>query len=435
MFKREIRMGGSNENFPGTIRPSNIQGVGQNRRALSEINKNIIRDPVYPCAIHKRGVLTEKNVAENKNPVIPVHRPVTRMFAAQLAGKDHYTSAEEIKSSIQPGVSHNQSKDFTIIDAEDQTPIDDDAMPMFVQHTEAMLEEIDEMDAEVEMEDINEEETIVDIDSCDKKNPLAVTEYIDDIYAYYKKTESLSCVPSNYMENQSDINERMRGILIDWLIEVHYKFELMEETLYLTVNLIDRFLALQSVVRKKLQLVGVTAMLLACKYEEVSVPVVDDLILISDRAYCRKEVLDMEKLIVNTLQFNLSVPTPYVFMRRFLKAAQSDKTLELLSFFTIELCLVESEMLKFSPSLLAAAAIYTAQCALNGFSQWSKTLEKHTSYMEHHLLGCAKLMVTLHTNAGTAKLTGVHKKYSTSKYGYAAKTKPAVFLIDAAEPS
>lgn len=74
---------------------------------------------------------------------------------------------------------------------------------------------------------------------------------------------------------------------------MHYKFELMEETLYLTVSVIDRFLAVHQIVRKKLQLVGVTALLLACKYEEVSVPVVDDLILISDKAYTRREVLDM----------------------------------------------------------------------------------------------------------------------------------------------
>jgi len=67
----------------------------------------------------------------------------------------------------------------------------------------------------------------------------------------------------------------------------------MEETLYLTVNLIDRFLERQTVSRKKLQLVGVTAMLLACKYEEISVPVVEDFIVISDRAYTRTEVLDM----------------------------------------------------------------------------------------------------------------------------------------------
>lgn len=67
----------------------------------------------------------------------------------------------------------------------------------------------------------------------------------------------------------------------------------MDETLFLTVNLIDRFLAMQPVVRKRLQLVGITALLLACKYEEVSVPVVEDLVLISDKAYCRKEVIDM----------------------------------------------------------------------------------------------------------------------------------------------
>lgn len=140
--------------------------------------------------------------------------------------------------------------------------------------------------------------------------------------------------------------------------QVHDKFDLMNETLFLSVNLIDRFLSQQQVVRKKLQLVGLVAMLLACKYEEVSVPVVGDLILISDKAYTRKEVLEMvifmrflsyqcclmpvksgrqnnrihifslnlqESLMLNTLQFNMSVPTPYVFIQRFLKAAQSDK--------------------------------------------------------------------------------------------------------------
>jgi hypothetical protein len=79
----------------------------------------------------------------------------------------------------------------------------------------------------------------------------------------------------------------------------------MEETLFLTVNLIDRFLAAQPVVRKKLQLVGVTAMLLACKYEEVSVPVVEDFIVISDRAYSRKEVLEMVYLTRSILFYVL----------------------------------------------------------------------------------------------------------------------------------
>ena len=80
----------------------------------------------------------------------------------------------------------------------------------------------------------------------------------------------------------------------------------MDETLYLTVNLIDRFLAAQPVVRKKLQLVGVTAMLLACKYEEVSVPVVEDFIVISDKAYSRKEVLEMVYKTKSILSFTFS---------------------------------------------------------------------------------------------------------------------------------
>ena len=67
----------------------------------------------------------------------------------------------------------------------------------------------------------------------------------------------------------------------------------MDETLFLTINLIDRFLECETVLRKKLQLVGLTALLLACKYEEVSVPIVEDLVLISDKAYAREEVLDM----------------------------------------------------------------------------------------------------------------------------------------------
>jgi len=54
------------------------------------------------------------------------------------------------------------------------------------------------------------------------------------------------------MAKQQDVNEKMRSILIDWLIEVHYKFKLLPETLFLTVNLIDRFLEKQVVPRTKL---------------------------------------------------------------------------------------------------------------------------------------------------------------------------------------
>ncbi|THG08186.1 hypothetical protein TEA_019012 [Camellia sinensis var. sinensis] len=413
-------MVGSDENLPGVIRPTNIQGglhPGAGKLAAGiRHNQRVLKTMDYLIRTTRLSRLFRH-----------IDQLLGRKFAAQMAGKQKQPLPEETKKVVQSLPVPTESGDCSIIDVDDYKAAGDSPVPMFVQHTEAMLEEIDRM--EVEMEDTTDD-PVDDIDTSDKRNPLAVVEYIDDIYAYYKKVESSSCVLPNYIGQQFDINERMRGILIDWLIEVHYKFELMDETLYLTVNLIDRFLAVQPVVRKKLQLVGVTAMLLACKYEEVSVPVMEDLILISDKAYSRKEMLQMEKLMVNTLQFNLSVPTPYVFMRRFLKAAQSDKKLELLSFFIIELSLVEYEMVKFPPSLLAAAAVFTAQCALNGSKLWTKTSERHTKYSENQLLECSRLMVTFHQKAGTGKLTGVHRKYSTSKYGYAAKSEPAYFLLE-----
>lgn len=424
-------MAGSNENFPDVIRPTKIQGggglkagsgklgapIGQNRRALSDINKNIIRaPPAYPYAVNG---LPGKKPIPSKKPLVPVRRPITRTFGAQISSKPSLPLPEGKKPKVQTIPDENDTQDCSIIDAED-----DFNAPMFVQHTEAMLEEIDKMD-----EDIYEE-PLLDIDNADKGNPFAVVEYIDDIYAHYRKQEISSCVSPRYMSQQHDITDRMRGILIDWLIEVHYKFELMEETLYLTVNLIDRFLERQTVSRKKLQLVGVTAMLLACKYEEISVPVVEDFIVISDKAYTRTEVLDMEKVMVNTLQFNLSIPTPYVFIKRFLKAAQSHKELELLSFYLMDMCLVEYEMLKFPPSLLAAAAVFTAECTLSRSKQWTKTSEAHSHYSEHHLLECAKMMVSLHQKSGSGKLVSVFKKYGTSKYGHVARTQPANFMLE-----
>ena len=101
------------------------------------------------------------------------------------------------------------------------------------------------------------------------------------------------------MESQTDINQRMRAILIDWLVEVHLKFKLMPETLYLSVNILDRFLEKKIVTRQKLQLVGCTAMLLASKYEEIYAPEIRDFVYISDRAFTRDELLRMESVVLN----------------------------------------------------------------------------------------------------------------------------------------
>merc|ERR1719498_2218902 len=115
------------------------------------------------------------------------------------------------------------------------------------------------------------------------------------------------------MAQQSDINEKMRGILIDWLVEVHLKYKLKPETLYLAVNVIDRFLEKCTISRKKLQLVGVTGMLIAAKYEEIYAPEVRDFVYITDKAYTKEEILQMEIAMLNALEFQITGPTPMSF--------------------------------------------------------------------------------------------------------------------------
>ena len=128
------------------------------------------------------------------------------------------------------------------------------------------------------------------IDERDAEDPLCATEYVQDMYHHFRGKEAMTSVRPLYMENQPHINERMRSILVDWLVEVHLKFKLVPETLYLTINLIDRYLERQEVSRPRLQLVGVTSLLIASKYEEIYPPELRDLVYICDRAYTRGEV-------------------------------------------------------------------------------------------------------------------------------------------------
>lgn len=116
----------------------------------------------------------------------------------------------------------------------------------------------------------------------------------------------------------------MRAILIDWLIEVHLKFKLLPETLFITVNVIDRYLEKQKVNKSRLQLVGVASLFIASKYEEIYPPELKDFIYITDRAYTKQDLLSMEFHILSTLSFDCTFPTPYRFLERYLKVLGED---------------------------------------------------------------------------------------------------------------
>lgn len=162
----------------------------------------------------------------------------------------------------------------------------------------------------------------------------------------------------DYMDAQFDVNPKMRAILVDWLVEVHMKYKLKMETLFLTINLIDRFLDKRQTSRKKLQLVGVTTMLIAAKFEEIYPPEIRDFVYITDNAYTKEDILMMEVSILTALKFVLCVPTVAHFLERYQRINHCAEAHRHLMQYLLELSLLEYKMIRYAPSHLAAAALF-----------------------------------------------------------------------------
>lgn len=265
-----------------------------------------------------------------------------------------------------------------------------------------------------------------DIDKRDADDPLCATDYVQDMYENFRMKEDQTSVKPVYMERQTHINEKMRSILIDWLIEVHLKFKLIPETLYLTVNVIDRYLDKQIVSRQKLQLLGVTALFLASKYEEIYPPEIGDLIYICDRAYKKNQIIAMEEKILNVLSYNMTVPSAHVFLVRFLKAAHADRKIVQLSCYILDGTLASYTLLHYKPSQLAAAAVMIARKVV-GRNAWSPTLRHYACYDEQDILPVARALVA-EKSSSNFNASGLEKKYSSSKYGGIARTPIEVDL-------
>lgn len=267
-------------------------------------------------------------------------------------------------------------------------------------------------------------------DEKNRGNPLHVVDYLKDIFDHFRKTELKNRSSTTYMSRiQTDVNEKMRTILVDWLVDVHLKFKLLPETLFLAVEIIDRFLDKKVVSRQKLQLVGVVAMLLAAKYEEIYPPEVKDFIYIAANTYSRDDILRMERLMFSTLEFNLTIPTVYVFMKRGLQVMEADTKTQQLTQYLAELSLLDYKLLAHPPSLIGASCIFLANKYLGAREPWSRVLEHYCQYKQSEVETCAQELLVISTNAPTQKTQAVRKKYSYAKYGEVAKLTQATVQI------
>lgn len=202
---------------------------------------------------------------------------------------------------------------------------------------------------------------VEDLDRDDLDDPLMVAEYVVEIFEYLKQLEVTSQPNAEYMEHQEDLEWKMRGILVDWLIEVHNRFHLLPETLFLAVNIIDRFLSAKVVQLDRLQLVGVTAMFIASKYEEILSPHVANFRHVADDGFTEAEILSAERIVLNALNYDLSYPNPMNFLRRISKADNYDIQTRTIGKYLMEISLLDHRFMEYLPSHIAAASMYLAR--------------------------------------------------------------------------
>jgi len=281
-----------------------------------------------------------------------------------------------------------------------------------------------------------------DIDAEDVNNPQMVTEYVNENYAYMRQLEREMGVRADYMtESKTVLKPRMRNLMVDWLVDVHLQFSLLHETLYMCVGIMDRYFQTKSdkLSTKDVQLVGITSLFIAAKYEEMYPPELGDFVYITDKAYTDKQILKMEIEIISTLNFSLSRPLPLNFLRRNSKAGMVDAETHTLAKYAMEVALVDYEMSHFHPSVAAASALALAISVHAGSASrlrsdlWNANLRFYTSYTVGELEQClstmAKRILVINSENTTEAVReqdsskakkrvnrAVFKKYSSKKF-------------------
>ncbi|CAG9796679.1 unnamed protein product [Diatraea saccharalis] len=257
---------------------------------------------------------------------------------------------------------------------------------------------------------------IEDIDARDTNSPLLMSIYIKDIYQYLTELEIKYAIEPDHLRNQVVITGKMRSTLIDWLVEVQHQFSLELETFHLTVGIIDRYLqAVPNVQRNQLQLVGVTAMFIASKYEEIYAPDVRDFVYVTDNAYKKSDVFRCEREIMSKLGFCLARPIPLSFLRRFVKAAHGTSKNHHLAKYFVDLSLIEYTMAHYRPSELAAAAVCLSLYLLSSKKLedvWTPTLSYYSGYSLEHIDPIIRKLAKLVVNVDNCKYKAVYNKYS-----------------------
>ncbi|RLN56154.1 hypothetical protein BBP00_00008151 [Phytophthora kernoviae] len=273
--------------------------------------------------------------------------------------------------------------------------------------------------------------SVQDIDAPSATMSSHTSKLVRELDVYYRKHEMKYLPEADYIGTvQMDINEKMRTILVDWLVEVGEEYELDSQTFHKAVNLVDRCLKIIKINRKQFQLLGCACMMIAAKFEEVYGPNVEEFVYISDQTYTAEEMLDMEAKVLKALEYRVASTTCYGFVQRYIKAGCTTDKQRALVMYLCDFTLLYYHMVKFKPSKLVASAVYLVRVMTDEAEPWTPTLHHVTQYNPFDLQDCIEELRRLHAiesqvvSTQRDKAKAVSEKYMADKF-QSASTIPS----------
>jgi len=252
-----------------------------------------------------------------------------------------------------------------------------------------------------------------DIDLTTKR-PFLCPEYAKMVFQAMLNAEEQEefVIKKNFLADapyRSEYRERV----VDWLIQVHHRFQLMQETLYTTIEIFDRYLAAVIVPRDELQRAGVTAMHIACKFEEMFAPEMNDYVYVSDNSISRQEIIEMELRMLAVLKCRLGKPTCLNFLRRNSQAGKVEPIHHGMAKYLMELCAVDYELAHIRPSMIAASALFVSfKLLCVEQNKWNATMEHYSTYTQQELMPVVRrICKLLVTSVDNNKYQFVRSKY------------------------
>lgn len=364
----------------GVTRSSRIVVKRDEEVAPKSVQEEPSAEPSLPPSVSEDDAML---IDDSEAPTRSARHPSTRSSVAahtqsHAVPRKASTSVKRSTSTSSRSNRRLKQEDVDHLDVEHvskkrrTSSVGPDEKPTILQDQEqptVLKEHLEEAHANALIEEVKWE----DLDKEDEADPLMVSEYVVEIFDYLRKLEIQTLPNPHYIDIQKDLAWKMRGILMDWLIQVHGRFRLLPETLFLAVNIIDRFLSTRVVSLVRLQLVGITAMFIASKYEEILSPSLAHFMACSDSTYTETDILDAEKYILRSIDYNLGYPNPINFLRRSSKADGYDLQVRTVAKYLIEIACVDWRLLPYPPSQIAAAGMWFARLILEK-DEWVSVL-------------------------------------------------------------